>query len=65
MSVHLHVLCYLSFYNVTLNEHTIIYLVQFSSVTQLYTTLCDPMDCSMSGLLVHHQHLEYTQTHVH
>ena len=26
--------------------------------------LCDPMDCSMPGLPVHHQLLESTQTHV-
>ena len=29
--------------------------VQFSSVTQLCTTLCDPMNCSTPGLPVHHQ----------
>ena len=28
-------------------------------------TLCDPMNCSMPGLPVHHQLLEFTQTHVH
>ena len=38
---------------------------QFSSVAQLCLTLCDPMDCSMPGLPVHHQLLEFTQTHVH
>ena len=38
--------------------------VQFSSVTQLCPTLCDPMNCSMPGLPVHHQLLEFTQTHV-
>ena len=38
---------------------------QFSSVTQLCLTLCDPMDCSMPGLPVHHQLLELAQTHVH
>ena len=27
--------------------------------------LCDPMDCSMPGFLVHHQPPELTQTHVH
>ena len=32
---------------------------------QLYPTLYDPMDCSTSGLPVHHQLLELTQTHVH
>ena len=40
-------------------------LVQFSSVTQLCPTLCDPMDCSTPGLPVHHQLLEFTQTHIH
>ena len=39
--------------------------VQFSSVTQLCLTVCDPMDCSMPGLPVHHQLLELTQIHVH
>ena len=40
-------------------------LVQFSLVGQSCPTLCDPMSCSMSGLPVHHQLPEYTQTHVH
>ena len=39
--------------------------VQFSSVTQLCLTLCDPMNHSTPGLPVHHQLLEFTQTHVH
>ena len=39
--------------------------VQFSSVAQLCQTLCEPMDCSTPGLPVHHQLLEFTQTHVH
>ena len=38
---------------------------QFSSVTQSYLTLCDPMNCSMPGLPVHYQLPESTQTHVH
>ena len=38
--------------------------VQFSSVAQSPLTLCDPMDCSTQGCLVHHQHTELTQTHV-
>ena len=38
--------------------------VQFSSVAKLCPTLCDPMDCSMRGLPVHHQLPEFTQTHV-
>ena len=39
--------------------------VQFSSVAQSCLTLCDPMDCSTPGLLVHYQLLEFTQTHLH
>ena len=38
--------------------------VQFSSVTQLYPTLCDPMDCSTPDFPVHHQLSELAQTHV-
>ena len=38
---------------------------QFSTVAQLCLTLYDPMNCSMPGLPVHHQLLEFTQTHVH
>ena len=36
-------------------------LIQFSSVTQLCLTLCDPMDCSTPGLPVNHQLPEFTQ----
>ena len=39
--------------------------VQFSSVAQSCLTLWDPMNCSMPGLPVHHQLLEFTQTRVH
>ena len=39
-------------------------LHQFSSVTQLCPTLCDPMNHSTPGLPVHHQLPESTQTHV-
>ena len=39
--------------------------VQFSSVAQLHTTLCDPMNHSTPGLPVHHQLPKFTQTHVH
>ena len=38
---------------------------EFSSVTQSCLTLCDPMDCSMPGIPVHHQLPEFTQTCVH
>ena len=37
----------------------------FSSVAQSCPTPWDPMDGSMSGLPVHHQLPEFTQTHVH
>ena len=37
----------------------------FSSVTRSCLTLCDSMDCSTPDLPVHHQLLEFTQTHVH
>ena len=39
--------------------------LQFSSVTQLCLTFCNPMDCSTAGFPVHHQLLELAQTHVH
>ena len=39
--------------------------VQFSSVAQSCPTLCNPMNCSMLGLPVHHQLPESTQTQVH
>ena len=35
--------------------------VQFSSVTQSFPTLCDPMNRSIPGLPVHHQHPEFTK----
>ena len=40
-------------------------LIQFSSVTQSCPTFCDPMDCNMPGLPVHHQLQEFIKTHVH
>ena len=39
--------------------------VQFSSVAQSCLTPCNPMNHSTPGLPVHHQLLEFTQTHVH
>ena len=38
---------------------------QFSSVSQSCVTLCNPMNRSSPGLPVHHQVLEFTQTHIH
>ena len=49
--------------------HSVGYLsfiaIQFNSVAQLCPTLCNPMECSMPGLPVHHQLPEFMQTHVH
>ena len=42
-----------------------LHCIQFSSVTQSCLTLCDPMNRSTPGLPVHHQLLEFTETHVH
>ena len=39
--------------------------VQFSSVAQSCPTLCYPMNRSTPGFPVHHQLLEFTQTHIH
>ena len=41
------------------------YSVQFNSVAQSCTTLCDPMNRSIPALPVHHQLPESTQTYVH
>ena len=48
-----------------LEYHRIEVSVQFSSVAQSCPTLFNPMNLSMPGLPVHHQLLEFTQTHVH
>ena len=40
-------------------------LAPHSSVAQPCPTLCDPVDCSTTGLPAHHQLPEFTQTHVH
>ena len=45
--------------------YTCVCVYQFSSVTQSCPTLCNPMNCSMPGLPVHHQLPESIQTHVH
>ena len=39
--------------------------IQFSSVSKLCLTLCNPMNCSTPGLPVHHKLPEFTQTHAH
>ena len=48
-----------------LGRKVMINLLQFSAVTQLCPTVCDPMNRSTPGLPVHHQLPESTQTHVH
>ena len=40
-------------------------LDQIRSVAQSCLTLCDPMNRSTPGLLVHHHLPEFTQTHAH
>jgi len=50
-----------AFGSITMNKVS----VQFSSVAWSCPTLCDPMNHSTPGLPVHHQLLEFTQTHVH
>ena len=47
----------------TLDKLLNLHKCQFSSVAQSCLTLCDPMNHSMPGLHVHHQLLEFTQTH--
>ena len=53
-----------------INNHIILSFIllvscSVSSIQVNCVWLCDPMDCSTPGLPVHHQHLEFTQTHVH
>ena len=50
-------------YNVATKQQQLCCSVQL--VAQSCPTLCDPMDCSTSGLPIHHQLPEFTQTHVH
>ena len=40
------------------------YLRSVRSIAQSSLTLCDPMNCSIPGFPVYHQHSEPTQTHV-
>ena len=46
-------------------ETTRLFRYQFSSVARSCPTLCDPMNCSIPGLHVHHKLPEFTQTHAH
>ena len=47
------------------NKYSTNFRLQFSSVTQLCPTLCNPMNHNTPGLPAHQQLLEFTQTHVH
>ena len=46
-------------------KRSLVFPFLFSSVAQLCPTLCIPIDCSTPGLPVHHEFLEFTQTHEH
>ena len=59
MNIHLH------FHLDNLQKHHCFSSVQFSSLAQSCLTLCNPMNCSTPGLLVHYQLPAFTQTHVH
>ena len=59
-------LCYCECKYFSCNPYKLFSSVQFSrSVLLDVSDICDPMNRSMLGLPVHHQLLEYTQTHVH
>ena len=49
------------FYTFSLPVESFLHTGQFSSVAQSCPPLCDPMDCSMPGFLVHHQLPELAQ----
>ena len=54
-----------SIYFILVFNYPCMIIILISSVVQSCPTLCDPMNCSTPGLPVHHQLLEFTQTHVH
>ena len=56
---------FLNYLIITFPGFTFNQSVQFSSVTQLCLTLCNPINRSTPGLPVHHQLPEFVQTHVH
>ena len=60
--------CCSSYWDETKGKTSLVFTLinhQFSSIAQLYPTLCDPMDCSTPGLPVHHQRPELAPTQVH
>ena len=46
-------------------EFHIFFTFVIQSLSRVFVTLCDPMDCSMPAFPVHHHLLELAQTHVH
>ena len=57
-----------SLYNLLLNSSgsgTLTFGVDCCSVSQLYLTLCNPMDCSSPGFPVLYHLQEFAQTQVH
>ena len=72
-NINLHLFLYLgikllffSLYKVNTSLSPILRNIQFSRVQSLsHVQLCDSMNRSRPGLPVHHQLLEFTQTHVH
>ena len=75
--MHLCILCHLIHSKILCSEHYCLQIKKqskrtqlcaldtFSSVAQSCSTLCDPMNCSMPGLPVHHQLPELAQTPIH
>ena len=75
--MHLYILCHLIHSKILCSEHYCLQIKKqskrtqlcaldtFSSVAQSCSTLCDPMNCSMPGLPVHHQLPELAQTPIH
>ena len=55
--------CFWEFCSTIADNYMYFSSVKFSSVTQSCPTLCNPMNHSTPGLPVHHQLLEFTQTH--
>ena len=63
LSLPLLVLSFTSLHNITTLSQTFSWVLLL--VTRSCPTLCDPMACRTPGFPVHHQLLEFAQTHVH
>ena len=53
------------FYNLVLLLSAVAWMYLSSSLAELCTTLCDPMDCSTPAFPAIHYLLEFAQIHVH